>query len=314
MASVARDARGAGGAEGVNVSHRSGLPGFVRCTDERGATVLTVPDYRGNFFFNTLGNIVQRPQVGLLFVNFERGSLLHLQGHAAIDWTPPDPAVWPGAKRLIRFRVDVAVWPEPAGHALECAASGPGVRRPGAATTNSASPTLRASSMPKPSLRIILLAGSGAAVVEMIPVLTIQNALGVPPQRVFQAIASGLLGRGAFAGGAGTVWLGVFLHVVISWLAAAVFVAAALRWPQAARKTLLSGTVFGVGCYVTMSYVVLPLSAVAFPPTRELKMMAMSLAVHVLAFGLPIAAVTRRLLLKGSTVSANTAGAARHTR
>jgi uncharacterized membrane protein YagU involved in acid resistance len=168
--------------------------------------------------------------------------------------------------------------------------------------------------MLKSSLRVILLAGSCGAMVEMIPVLTIQNALGVPPQRVFQAIASGLLGRSAFAGGAGTAWLGVFLHVLISWLAAAVFVAAAMRWPRAARMTMLSATVFGVGCYITMSYVVLPLSAVAFPPTRELKMMAMSLAVHVLAFGLPIAAVTRMLLLNKAAVPASSVGLARRTR
>jgi uncharacterized protein len=110
IASAARDARGFAGADGVDVSHRGGLPGFVRCTEEGGATVLTMPDYRGNFFFNTLGNIVQRPQVGLLFIDFERGDLLHLQGHAAIDWTPPNPAEWPGAKRLVRFRTDEAVW------------------------------------------------------------------------------------------------------------------------------------------------------------------------------------------------------------
>src|SRR5262249_17913100 len=38
---------------GIDVSHRGGKPGFVRVDDGR---VLTVPDFTGNSFFNTLGN------------------------------------------------------------------------------------------------------------------------------------------------------------------------------------------------------------------------------------------------------------------
>lgn len=168
--------------------------------------------------------------------------------------------------------------------------------------------------MSKSYLRAVLVAGTFAAVVETVPVLTVQNALGVPPQRVFQAIACGLAGRSAFVGGARTAWLDAFLHLLISWIAGGVFVAAAVRWSQAARRALLSGTILGVGCYVTMSYVVVPLSAVAFPLTRELKMMAMSLVVHVVAFGLSVAALTRILLLKEVTVLESTAGPAHGTR
>ena len=39
---------------GVDVSHRGGKPGFVRVD---GNSSLTVPDFLGNFFFNTLGNL-----------------------------------------------------------------------------------------------------------------------------------------------------------------------------------------------------------------------------------------------------------------
>ncbi|KQY96233.1 pyridoxamine 5'-phosphate oxidase [Caulobacter sp. Root1455] len=76
--------RAAGENGGVDISHRGGLPGFVKASGD----VLTIPDFRGNRFFNTLGNLVLDPRAALLFVDFETGDLLHLQGRAEIDWRP----------------------------------------------------------------------------------------------------------------------------------------------------------------------------------------------------------------------------------
>ncbi|MCY1009411.1 pyridoxamine 5'-phosphate oxidase family protein [Nannocystis pusilla] len=61
---------------GVDVSHRGGRPGFVRVDGE----VLTIPDFAGNLFFNTLGNLLVNPRAGLVFVDFERGDLLQVSG------------------------------------------------------------------------------------------------------------------------------------------------------------------------------------------------------------------------------------------
>ncbi|NOX42903.1 MAG: hypothetical protein GXP19_04100, partial [Gammaproteobacteria bacterium] len=56
-------ANGSGEAsEGVDVSHRGGRPGFIRVEDEH---TLTIPDYLGNFHFNTLGNFLVNPKAGL---------------------------------------------------------------------------------------------------------------------------------------------------------------------------------------------------------------------------------------------------------
>jgi predicted pyridoxine 5'-phosphate oxidase superfamily flavin-nucleotide-binding protein len=85
---------------GVDISHRGGLPGFVKVSD--GA--LIVPDFRGNRFFNTLGNLVEDPRAALLFVDFETGDLLHLRGRVEIDWEPAAGQVWPeGVQRQWRF-------------------------------------------------------------------------------------------------------------------------------------------------------------------------------------------------------------------
>ncbi|MEM7159329.1 MAG: pyridoxamine 5'-phosphate oxidase family protein [Myxococcota bacterium] len=95
---------------GMDASHRGGEPGFVVVRDER---TVVIPDYAGNNFFNTIGNLMVDPRVGLLFVDFETGSLLQLTGRAAIDWATPDAAKYPGAKRLVVVTVDeVVVLPE----------------------------------------------------------------------------------------------------------------------------------------------------------------------------------------------------------
>jgi uncharacterized protein len=91
-------------AESVDLSHRGGRRGFVRMPDERS---LLWPDYRGNFLFNTLGNILADPKCGLLFLDFDTGSILQLTGEAQILWDwPCDAPELKGAERLVSFRLD----------------------------------------------------------------------------------------------------------------------------------------------------------------------------------------------------------------
>ncbi len=84
----------------VDASHRGGKPGFVH-VGEDGA--LTIPDFAGNQFFNTLGNILLNGKAGLTFVDFERGDLLQLTGDAEIILEGPEVAAFEGAERLWRF-------------------------------------------------------------------------------------------------------------------------------------------------------------------------------------------------------------------
>lgn len=93
-----------GPSQGVDVSHRGGLPGFVRVSDAR---TFVAPDYRGNQFFNTLGNLAVDPRAGLLFVDFEHGDLLYVAARAEIVWDDPAAlASFSGAERLVRFEVE----------------------------------------------------------------------------------------------------------------------------------------------------------------------------------------------------------------
>lgn len=90
---------GAGAMGGVDISHRGGRPGFI-ATD--GGT-LTIPDFHGNRYFNTLGNLLLDPRAALLFVDWADGTLLHLQGDAEILWDQDGGLA--GAERLLRISV-----------------------------------------------------------------------------------------------------------------------------------------------------------------------------------------------------------------
>ena len=83
----------------VDVSHRGGRPGFVRVDADGG---LTVPDFNGNLFFNTLGNFVINPRAGLLFVDHATGDMLQIAGTVEIILDSPEIAAFDGAERLWR--------------------------------------------------------------------------------------------------------------------------------------------------------------------------------------------------------------------
>jgi predicted pyridoxine 5'-phosphate oxidase superfamily flavin-nucleotide-binding protein len=87
---------------GVDVSHRGGKPGFVRIDNDH---TLTFPDFSGNRFFNTLGNLVLNPRAGLLFIDFDTGDVLHIAADAEIIFDGPERDAFAGAERLLRLTI-----------------------------------------------------------------------------------------------------------------------------------------------------------------------------------------------------------------
>lgn len=82
-------------------SYKGGEPGFVRVLDE---TTLAFPSYDGNGMYLSAGNVVVNPRVGLLFVDFEVGTRLRLNGVASIDDDDTLVATYPGAQFVMRVR------------------------------------------------------------------------------------------------------------------------------------------------------------------------------------------------------------------
>ena len=119
---------------------------------------------------------------------------------------------------------------------------------------------------------------------------------GIGPVRIFQSIASGLLGRASAEGGATTAFLGIFLHFVIAFGATTVFYFAARRIKFLTRQAIVSGVLYGITIYWFMQLVVLPLSA--FPYKKQLipepNQFITGMLIHIFCVGLPIALVVRR--------------------
>ena len=112
IASAAPHARGAAGKHGVDVSHRGGKPGFVRVDVDLATSkvTLTLPDFRGNNMFNTLGNIAANPRAGLVFFDPGTGDVLQFTGTAEIVWDGPEVEAFTGAQRLLRVHIDESRW------------------------------------------------------------------------------------------------------------------------------------------------------------------------------------------------------------
>ena len=72
----------------LDVSHRGGPQGFVEVLP---GSVLKVPDYQGNNMFTTLGNFVDNPKAGMLFVDFETGELVELTGRVEVAYGMKEP-------------------------------------------------------------------------------------------------------------------------------------------------------------------------------------------------------------------------------
>ena len=150
---------------------------------------------------------------------------------------------------------------------------------------------------PSHVVRAIVWGGLIAGTLDIADALIFHAARGVAPWRILQAIASGMLGRQAFDGGAWAATLGLGLHFFIATSAAAVYNLTSLRLPLLIRRPIICGAAYGLVVYAVMQYIVLPLSA--FRPGRPVPGGAIDWALvnlllaHIFCVGLPIALSAR---------------------
>ena len=117
--------------------------------------------------------------------------------------------------------------------------------------------------------------------------------LGAQPLRIFQAVASGVLGKASFEGGVTTFLLGILLHFVVATCIAAVYYVASLKLPVLIRHAVVCGLLYGMIAHLVMNYVVIPLSA-ANSGRFSLRTFLPAFIGHALLVGLPIALLARR--------------------
>ena len=83
-------------------SYKGGDPGFVRVVDD---STLAFPNYDGNGKYQSMGNLLRNPNVGLLFVDFEGSQRLRVQGIARIEENDELLAEYAEAQFIVRVDI-----------------------------------------------------------------------------------------------------------------------------------------------------------------------------------------------------------------
>jgi hypothetical protein len=129
----------------------------------------------------------------------------------------------------------------------------------------------------------LLMSALLASVVAGVPDVFAAAALSrASPGKVLQMIASGVLGKASYAGGAKTMILGLALQVAMSFAIAFIYNIACSQVTDIRRNPLIFGAAYGVIIFVVMNFVVVPLSR-AHPKHRwDVKSFVAMLIVMVL--------------------------------
>jgi hypothetical protein len=151
------------------------------------------------------------------------------------------------------------------------------------------------------ALPTIALAGLIAGILDITSAFVIAGIKGIGSIRMLQGIASGLLGQRSFDGGMATAGLGLAIHFLIAFTAAAVFYAASRKFNSLTQHAVVSGVLYGIAVYIFMYWIVVPL---AFPIARHsMSRDVTAVIIHIVLIGLPIALVVRRFSTKQSAES-----------
>lgn len=143
--------------------------------------------------------------------------------------------------------------------------------------------------------RAILLGWLTVGTVDILDAILMTLWRGGVPSRMFQGIASGLLGQSSFEGGTSTALLGLGIHYFIAFAVVTTYLVASQRFEVLTRRWVACGITYGLGVWAFMNFVVMPLSTIGWP--------------HFTAIG-----VTNQLLIHSFGVGLLTAWFARLTR
>jgi uncharacterized membrane protein YagU involved in acid resistance len=151
----------------------------------------------------------------------------------------------------------------------------------------------------------ILYGGLVVGILDMLFAFTFYGLiLGVPPLRIFQSVAAGLLGRGtAYAGGVKTFVLGILLHFVVASCIATVYYLACRVLPVLTQHPVVIGLLYGIIAYLVMNYLVIPLSAIRRSPGPiNPPIFLTEIIGHAFLVGLPLALLAHRSARKNGRV------------
>lgn len=141
-------------------------------------------------------------------------------------------------------------------------------------------------------MRRILLGTLVVGALDITEVIVFYGLKGVAPTRILQSVATGIYGRAAFEGGIRTALIGLALHYFIAFCVVCTYFFASRRIAALRESPVVMGAIYGLGVYLVMNFVVVPLSA-AGPPRFTLVGVLNQLFAHVFCVGIPTALIAR---------------------
>lgn len=113
--------------------------------------------------------------------------------------------------------------------------------------------------------------------------------------KLWQFVASGLLGPDAFTMGAAGALCGVVFHFLIMGAFSAAIYAAAAKLPFITQQAVAAGLAYGIGIWIVMNFLVVPLSRTGAkpPPVALSAIMNPGFGMH-LVIGLLLVLITKR--------------------
>lgn len=148
-------------------------------------------------------------------------------------------------------------------------------------------------SPPLPRLFWLVLLATGAAMLDLGLAVAWFGAQGVPAERVFQSVASWVLGRPAYYGGDATVIFGGLFYTAVVCAVMAAYAPLARRWPVLEARPLLSGAVYGGLMYLLIFLLLVPYASAARPAPHPWQWHALCVAAYALLVGIPAALLAR---------------------
>lgn len=149
----------------------------------------------------------------------------------------------------------------------------------------------------RPVTRAIVTATALSGSLDLLSAFAFGAIKGVGPVRVLQSVAAGPFGDPLMHGTSVPVALaGLIVHYALMTAMVTVFVVAAALLPFVLRKPLLWGTLYGLGLYLVMYWIVLPLRWPALFPRTGAWDIGNALFSHLICVGLPMGWVAGRTL------------------
>jgi hypothetical protein len=146
------------------------------------------------------------------------------------------------------------------------------------------------------AVKYTVVGGAIGATFDLIFAFIYYGQMGATPIRILQSVASGWLGANAREGGMPAAALGALSHYFIAICAAFIFYFVAKKVAWLIKHPVVSGGVFGIGMHLTMNFVVLPLSAYPRAVSFTTQSFIITVLVHMILVGQPIAWMVSKAL------------------